>query len=335
MIAGYQILEVANVHGGDLEYLHELIDRLDHLKSPRFGIKLQVLNPDLIALPDYSYYDLYHKLHFTLQEWEGIINKAGRSKDVWIDIFDLYGVQVVENNLGSVSGIKFQASVLDNLEVFDALSEVDLSEIAIMLNIAGLTLSQIQARLDMVTSKLNPKEVVIQVGFQSYPTKIEDSGLAKIIQMKEEFKLPIVFADHTDGAEDEAFLIPLLALHAGATGIEKHVMIDRQRTEYDFQASLSLERMKMFQQYLDRYFYSFSQEFINQSEAEYLAKSIQKPIARHDLEKGSVIAKSDLFYRRTDREGINADELKKHIDAGSILARSLPKDSPFNESDFE
>lgn len=335
MITGYQILEVANVHGGDLNHLHELIEKVAHLESPRFGIKLQVLNPDLIALPDFSYYDLYHQLYFTPEEWVGIISKAGQTKDVWIDIFDLYGVQIVGDNLDSVSGIKFQASVLDNLEVFDALSKVDLSQIAVMVNIAGLTLEQIQARLEMVDSKLNSKELIIQVGFQSYPTKIEDSGIAKIIEMREHFELPIVFADHTDGADDDAFLIPLLALNAGATGVEKHIMIDRERTEYDFQASLSLRRLKKFQEYLERYFYSFSRDFINQSEAEYLAKSIQKPIARRAIEKGSTVSLSDLYYRRTDKPGMNADELQKHINAGSILAHDLSKDNPFNEFDFE
>jgi N,N'-diacetyllegionaminate synthase len=335
MIKGHQILEVANVHGGDLNYLYELIEKVAHLESPQFGIKLQVLNPDLIALPDFSYYDLYHQLYFTSVEWVGIISKAAQTKDVWIDIFDLYGVQVVGDNLDSVSGIKFQASVLDNLEVFDAISEVDLNQISIMVNIAGLTLEQIQARLEMVKSKLDPKEMILQVGFQSYPTKIEDSGITKIIEMREHFELPIVFADHTDGADDDAFLIPLLALNAGATGIEKHIMIDRERTEYDFQASLSLERLQKFQAYLERYYYSFSRDFINQSEADYLAKSIQKPIARHTIEKGSTFSKSDLYYRRTDRPGMNADELERYIKTGATLANDLSKDSPFNESDFE
>ncbi|NQV53694.1 MAG: N-acetylneuraminate synthase family protein [Flavobacteriales bacterium] len=335
MISGYQILEVANVHGGDLDHLHELIERVEHLGSPGFGIKFQVLDPDLISLPDFSYYELYKQLHFTLEEWEGIINKASKTKEVWIDIFDLYGVQVVSNNLAEVSGIKFQASVLDNLEVFNALSSVDLSEISLMLNIAGLNLDQIRDRIETVIALLNSKELILQVGFQSYPTKIQDSGIAKIGEIKSHFNLPIVFADHTDGENDDAFLIPLLALHAGAVGIEKHIMIDRERTEYDFQASLSLDCLQKFQEYLEQYYFTFSQDFINQSEAEYLAKSIQKPILRHAIVKGAKVIKSDLYYRRTDRPGMNADELEKFIKAESTLAHDLPKNSPFTESDFE
>jgi N,N'-diacetyllegionaminate synthase len=49
----YNIIEVANTHGGSLDYMLSLIEEFEHLDSKeRTGIKFQVFKPDGIALKD-------------------------------------------------------------------------------------------------------------------------------------------------------------------------------------------------------------------------------------------------------------------------------------------
>ena len=60
--------------------------------------------------------DLYSAF-FDPGEWRSFIKKASESKDVWLDIFDLYGVEILKNNLLDVRGVKLQTSVLSNFEV--------------------------------------------------------------------------------------------------------------------------------------------------------------------------------------------------------------------------
>ena len=61
----YFIIELANTHGGDFDYLLELIDAFKIYRKG-FGMKFQVLHPDRIATEDFSYYNLY--LYFDLNE---------------------------------------------------------------------------------------------------------------------------------------------------------------------------------------------------------------------------------------------------------------------------
>jgi len=59
----YNILEVANTHGGNLDYIFSLLDEFQHLDSKNHtGIKFQVFKPDGIALKDFEYYNVYEEL---------------------------------------------------------------------------------------------------------------------------------------------------------------------------------------------------------------------------------------------------------------------------------
>src|SRR5690554_6071774 len=105
----YLLCEVANVHGGDASYLTRLISEFEQLPYERKGIKFQVFKYDRIALSDFEWFPVYEELYFDSSEWRGFIRQASRSGDVWIDIFDTYGVEVLGENLDLVGGVKLQA----------------------------------------------------------------------------------------------------------------------------------------------------------------------------------------------------------------------------------
>jgi len=71
----YNIIEVANVHGGDIQYLLELIDTFKEFKE-NFGIKFQPFKYDLISTPDYSYYSVYEELYYNKGQWKEVIERA-------------------------------------------------------------------------------------------------------------------------------------------------------------------------------------------------------------------------------------------------------------------
>ena len=131
----YNILEVANSHGGDISYLYTLIEKYSIFdKKENFGIKFQPFKYDLMATENYSYYSLYKELFFSKKEWKNIIEKAFITKDIWLDIFDEYGLEILEENLDKVEGIKFQTSILDNLIIFKMLEKISTSNLKIILN---------------------------------------------------------------------------------------------------------------------------------------------------------------------------------------------------------
>ena len=172
------IIEVANTHGGDKKYLLDLIQEFEYFKN--HGMKFQPLHPDRIATSDFEWYHVYQELLFSPEEWQEIINAAKKTKLVWLDLFDTYGVEMLNHNLESIHGIKLQASILYNEEVIKALEQTDCSKLKLIVNISAIEIEAIQERLESLKAQIAPEEILLEVGFQAYPTQLEDSGLNMI-----------------------------------------------------------------------------------------------------------------------------------------------------------
>jgi len=333
--APYIILELANTHGGDKTYMHSLIDAFATYQG-NYGMKFQPLSPDTLATPDFQWYPVYQTLYFNPQEWHEIIQLAKQTKDIWIDLFDLYGVQIVSENLPHVHGIKFQSSVLHNEEVISALSSLDLTHCRVILNIAAQEIEVIKQRIDYIKHQLNPKELLLEIGFQAYPTELSDSGLSKIKQINEAFGLPIVFADHIDGTATDSIYLPIMAWLQGATVLEKHVMLSDRETKYDHFSSQTPETFNVFTTTLAHYVAAMHAEFINPRERDYLQKTVMIPVVRRTLYAGDFIHSSqDLFFRRSGKEGLTLDEIKALQTQRMVLNKQKDLNDTLRSDDFK
>lgn len=333
----YNILEVANSHGGDISYLYTLIEKYSIFdKKENFGIKFQPFKYDLMATENYSYYSLYKELFFSKKEWKNIIEKAFITKDIWLDIFDEYGLEILEENLDKVEGIKFQTSILDNLIIFKMLEKISTSNLKIILNIAGRTLEEIDDIIDKY-SLLRFKEIYLEVGFQGYPTSIKNCGISKIGILKERYKnIKIVFADHTDSQTDEAIVLPLLVGFNCCDIIEKHIMLDRENTKYDFYSSLTFEQYQKFIDEQKKYFNLKDEKFINEKEKEYFKKTLQIPILNKDKKAGELIdVENDFEFKRNDSYGLNIVELKRYVSEKYILNSDRKKGETIRKEDIK
>jgi N,N'-diacetyllegionaminate synthase len=315
----YKIIEVANTHGGDEQYLLDLIAAFQEEKI-HTGIKFQPFKYDRIATPDFEWYPVYEKLFFSPVQWKQFIAKAAETKDVWLDIFDDYGVSIIQENLDQVFGVKLQTSVLSNLEVLKALSQLQLSDKILIINIASRSLDDIQQWVNYFEQHVQVRELWLEVGFQSYPTELVDSGINKIAIIKEKFGKKVVFADHLDGQSEDALWLPVIAASQGADVIEKHVMMGDRHTEYDHFSSITPEKYFTLSQRIDSYAALKHQPFINEKEAGYLAKTEMKPILNSPKAKGSTLSLSDdLLFRRSGKEGLTSSLLKKRLEAFHLL----------------
>ncbi len=332
----YHIIEVVNTHAGDFKYVSDLINQFNTFEGC-FGIKFQPLKPELIALPDFSFYPVYEEIFFNENEWEKIINEASKTKDVWLDMFDLYSVHILNLNIAHIKGIKFQASVLFNQELLNALSEINLENKFLIINIAGYDINEIRDIINRISNTINVKEIIIQFGFQNYPTDFSDSGLSKIKTLKEEFKeYKLCFADHLDGNSDDTLLMPLIAFVLGAEFIEKHVCLSDRDTKYDKFSSIDVKKYSHLIQLFDKYKNALDQEFINNREKAYLNKSLQIPILNKRLPHGSIINYTkDLSFRRTDKKGLNALEVKQLLLNKYILTKDKEYGDVLHFEDFK
>ena len=329
----YTIIEIANTHGGKRDYLDRLIKAYEGYRG-NYGMKFQPFSAETIATPDFPWYDVYTKLYFSSKEWEEIILSAGNSKDVWLDLFDSYGVQILRENLDRVYGLKLQVSVLFNEEVIEALAEIDLSGKKLILNVASLEMPRIQHFLDHIGTKLNADEILLELGFQSNPTDLFDSGISKLDAIKSEFSNRIVFADHVNGEDPYAIWLPAFSLLKGANVIEKHVMLDEE-TEYDFYSSLKPQQFAVMDTILNSTINLLDQPFINDKEREYLDKSLMKPILKTAKKAGEFIRAEDLTFRRSGQDGLSWLDVQNLQEDFHILSSDIEAGQTLKKSDFK
>jgi spore coat polysaccharide biosynthesis protein SpsF (cytidylyltransferase family) len=174
----------------------------------------------------------------------------------------------------------------------------------------------------------------LEVGFQSYPTAFEDSGLAKVKLIKEAFNKRIVFADHLDGNSPEALQLPVYAMLQGASIIEKHVMHSERETKYDGFSSITVEKFKhiiLNQKVIEN---AYTQPFLNEREIAYLVKSNQIPLTASRMEKGTRLTNDILTFKRTSQKGITYSDLKGKLNGRYYLTEAKEVEKTFTETDF-
>lgn len=329
----YIIFEVANVHGGDLNYLKKMIEEFSRIDYKKKGIKFQMFSPDGIALSDFDWYPVYENLYFDKQVWQELIAESAEQGEVWIDIFDGYGTTLLSENLDRISGVKLQASVLENHEIRSALEAIEFGDRCLAINISGLTLNEIQAAYDYFSSIA--RNVILQMGYQSYPTRVSDTGLQKIPVLQTTFPgVPLCMADHADADSHFALEAPVYAAVLGCEYIEKHFCIDRKAAKYDGFSSLEPHQVKELCVALENASMASHGLFISDAEREYLRKSIQIPVASQNLEPGDLVSASDLIFRRTGQTGLSFQQIRDIQQQRHILSVSTATKASFQREAF-
>ena len=82
-------------------------------------------------------------------------------------------------------------------------------------------LGEVELAVNAVKGKGNDKIIILHCT-SSYPADYEDVNLNAMITLKDSFKLPVGYSDHTTGIE-----VPIAAVAMGATVIEKHFTLDK------------------------------------------------------------------------------------------------------------
>lgn len=330
------IFECANSHGGDYSLLQRMVKDYGEVDYENKDIKFQPFHPDKIATSDYEWYEVYKELFFNSDQWSEVICLAKTLfRGVWIDIFDVYSVDIFKSNLKSITGIKLQASVLDNQEVLEALKGLDYSNKLIMLNISGYGLSEIEFFTENFQAIAPNAEIILQIGFQGYPTKLEDTGLQKINIIHSAFpQYRVCIADHVAAENDLATVLPLLAVALGCEFVEKHIAYDRATAKYDKFSALHLSEMHLIANRLAHCPSVLNGPFISSSESQYLSKTVQIPILSRAINSGSLLSVSDFVFRRTDKKGSTYNQLLEVQQKRNVVSRSIDTGNTVDLSDF-
>lgn len=142
-----------------------------------------------------------------------------------------------------------------------------------------------------------------------YPTKDHEVNLLRMRSLKEKFKLPVGYCDHTDHG-----FSCLAATTLGANVIEKHFIVDRKLEGADYMVALEPDEIKELFDNIKRIAKISGSGTDKIEEGDLFRRNnLRRSVAiKRDMKKGEIIKENDLTMLRPPI-GLKWDEINKII----------------------
>ncbi|MBF0380231.1 MAG: N-acetylneuraminate synthase family protein [Magnetococcales bacterium] len=314
----FLIAETASSHEGDVDLAQKLADAVK--ESGAHAIKYQLQNPDNLLVPTHHKYASFKELQFNDREWRGIIGHAKALQlPVIAEVFDEESCNLALDL--DIDVLKLPTSDLSNPHMID---KIVASSKTTILAVGGATTNEIAKAVSACTEQGHDK-LILMHGFQSFPTKIEDTNLSLLSYLKQNYDFPIGFADHVDAESDMALVLPLVAVGFGATVIEKHFTLDRSLKGRDHYSALNPDEFKKLvaQTALIEKAYGKTPFGTSKAEVKYRELMKKKIVANTVIKAGETISLNSLSFRRSDENGLLPGNYP------DILGRAIRDIEPF------
>ena len=302
------------------------------LKSSKTGA-------DFVKVQIYNFNELVHKIdgiksnleanELSVEEWIEVIEFSGHHFiNLIAEVYDLKSFEITKSR-NEIFGYKIPTADINN---HDLLIGVAKEGKPIFLGIGGANEDEISDSISVIKEHTS-SEIILMHGIQSFPTKIEDCLLQKLITLRETFNLETGYADHID-AEDKimSFTVPALAVSLGANIIEKHITPNRAKKSFDYFSALNPDEFTYFVKYMHDVPLSLGKPNglrLNEAEIEYRNKMKKFAILKNDVSKGDKLSSVEVCFKRVNFDGIsrrNFIEYKdlrfnKNLEAGSPIKK--------------
>ena len=328
----FVIAEIAQNHDGSLGQAHAYIDAVAETGAD--AIKFQTHIADAESTPyepfrvKFSYeddtrYAYWKRMEFTFEQWKGLYDHA-KEKGL-----EFLSSPFSEEAVCLLDKVGIAAWKIGSGEVFNKpmLKKMVQTQKPILLSSGMSTYKDIDEQIKVIGS-------VPYAIFQcttAYPCPLENIGLNIIEEMREKYRCPIGFSDHS------GTIFPSLAAVAkGATMIEVHATMSQYMFGPDVKSSLSIEKMQEMIsgiRMISRMINTPVDKSSISKEMNVLKTIFSKGIyLKRDMKIGEKILLSDISFKKP-LQGIQADDYEKLI--GKKLKQNLLKDSPLHWSDLE
>ena len=321
------IAEMACAHEGQIEKVYELVDIA--VKARANAVQFQIFSIERLISPFLPNFEASKKLEIPYCEWPAII-KYARTKGimVWANVFDDLALQIALNE--DVDGLKLHSSDLSNPRMLEAVSK---TAKPVSLAIGGSTIDEISKSVFWLQEK-GVQDIILMHGFQAYPTELMDAHIGFISTLKSMFGCRVGYQDHTDGSSELAIILPLMAIAAGATVLEKHFTIDRSLKGIDYESSLDLDDLSKFVQYVNDVETALGNGelwTLSIAEVQYRMKMKKSIVAAETIRAGEKITEEKITFMRAG-PGLSPDRITDVLNKTSN--REIPKYSLILVSDL-
>ncbi|MFH1283598.1 MAG: N-acetylneuraminate synthase family protein [bacterium] len=263
------------------------------------AIKFQIFYADELALPDYAYYSLFKSLELSFDIWKNAVKEVHKKgREFYSDIYGIDSLKKLE--LCGLDGYKIHSTDINNIYL---LKYVAKTRKKVFLSTGGSDLKEIETALSI----FDKCDVTLMVGFQAEPTEISENNLNRINILKNLFKKPVGFQDHTAGDSILQAYPSFVAMGLGACCIEKHLTLSRAARVEDYVSALIPEEFQQWVYAVKEVYKSLGKKEwkLTRRENEYKAKVKRAVCSIKDIKKGDIITQNSVTLKRAnDKDAI-------------------------------
>lgn len=319
----YLYTETAFHHEGDFDYMLALIDA--SASAGAQGVKFQVVIEldQLLSVKNPSFPTLKNYV-FTSVQWTNIFTHAvSKGLDLIVMPLDVGSLDLAEGFRKSIKYLELHSVSYYDVELLSAMRK---SGMNCMLGAGGRTFHELKQSKEYFGSALS----TFMVGFQSFPSRIQDVRLNRITEIRNLFPdMQIGYADHSAFNDPWAVDSVGVAYGMGATIFEKHITLQEGKPRVDYESAVSPDKIGIIRQNLDTLYAATSADPFSMTEAETKYRNRQKVVvARHDLKQGERLGPENLRLKMTGAMG-GIPEVSAVT--GKILKTAVRQDEVINK----
>ncbi|MDL2143356.1 N-acetylneuraminate synthase family protein [Flavobacterium tructae] len=329
----YIIAEIGQAHEGSLGILYSYIDAISQTGVDAIKFQMHIAEAESsehesfrvkFSLEDKTRFDYWKRMGFSLEQWKGIKKHCD---DAGLDFicspFSNLAVDWLEE-IG-VEQYKIGSGEVNNLLILEKIAK---TKKPVILS-SGMSSFK---ELDKIVAFLKERNVSFSIlqCTTAYPTKPEQYGLNVIPDLKDRYKVPIGFSDHSAKIET-----CIAATALGASILEFHVVFDRQIFGPDSKSSLTIAETKDLVTGVRNIASALAHRIDkNDNEDFSLLKQIfEKSLAvNRDLPKDHILTFDDLESKKPKGFGLDASRFQEII--GKTLNKDLKQWDFLNETDL-
>jgi sialic acid synthase SpsE len=321
------IAEMASTHEGKTDLAHRLVDAAAEAGAE--AVQLQLYVAEHLVSPDRWDFPMTKEYEIAQDDWPGIIAHAQEAGMlVWANVFDKPSLGTALRAGADV--LKLHCSDTSNPVMLDAVARTGKP---VSLSLGGTTPDEAAQALFRVREG-GADDVILMHGFQAFPTATEDSRLGYLRTLRQMFGCVVGYQDHTDGGDEMALVLPLVAIALGASILEKHYTLNRADEGPDYQSALDPDVLARFIERVketDRALGTGHIAPFSDPEQAYRERMKKHLVAARRIEAGEVLAPDMVSLMRVDG-GLLASAFEQAL--GCVARRHLEAYEPINLADI-
>lgn len=298
------IAEAGVNHNGDLQLAKAMVDAA--VEAGADAVKFQTFKADRLVTRSAQKADYQKKAFYESESQYDMLSRLELSDEAHISLFSYCkkkGIMFLSTPFDGDS-----ADLLDELgvEMFK-IGSGDLTNMPLLKHIGkkgkpvilstGMSdLGEIEEAIGWLRSEKDT-EIVLMHCTTNYPACYEDVNLRAMDTMKEAFKLPVGYSDHTEGPE-----VSIAAAALGACAIEKHFTLDKTMLGPDHKASMDFNELSCLVRSIRNVEASLGDGIKKCNVSEIAIKTVARKsiVANCRIKKGQIILPGDIAVKRPE-----------------------------------